>query len=896
MRDLAESKRTRSQFLSKIIKDGLYHIHSMASRVAEGAQARFGRKALGLSKGLSTADANHGSVHGFNRKEHEERQTKDWSFPCCVPEEEAWEAAMDAFDGAAEAFDNIMDHHIFDIGLKSKPDHAPALSALAEVSNSAEDGFVTASMAFEDAHALPHVSHAFMMTADALGVVTELLELVHSSRQCTGYQAQIVVEDRLRVMSQALNRFKEAAAAFAGTVFRSTVVDALMSAGNVVQGLLLWTSSHTWVVCDTGDRDAAKDDDTAVPDIATVQDGLRFDLALVATKFADVAEAYRWGFEPEEQPADKEELTRPHDSTPAIAPSSTPDPSSPPNHPYQPYSDWNILPSSSPPPEARSTEPSHFVPPPDPALCKVALQKIMSKLKPRQGDGKGYAPFEGDNLLHERLRMLATFLRAYTSSSASSLEPADSLGWIQSSVEVAHLHGKSEHTAHQLRRWARAFLDNENNLPVNIYGTWNTSLLDNEDLRYELGLHLQSIGKYVAARDIINFVNTEEARIKFGFTRTISLRTAQRWMHDLGYRWKRTPHGQYIDSHERTDVTSYRDDAAREKQRVWAQDGQLEAEPVLGEGEKVVVKWFHDETHFSANDRHEKPVPRAKTEGAMLMIADFVSADRGWLGSPDGSANTRNRDGYFSNDDILTHATAAMDILDAHYPHEQHLFIFDNATTHRKRPDDALSAPLGKPMFGVSTTVTNEHGNPKKIRMGDGTFADGMLEILVKHGFDHTQLSALRTECPKFKCPVAFNPSAPCCCRRLLFNQPDFADIPSILETHCRKRGYDVVFLPKFHCELNFIEQCWGRSKAIYRDFPASSREADLERNTVAALGTVPLISMRRFANRSERFEDAYIRGLNGKQAAWAAKKYRGHRVLPDNIMETMEEEGVTKE
>ena len=30
---------------------------------------------------------------------------------------------------------------------------------------------------------------------------------------------------------------------------------------------------------------------------------------------------------------------------------------------------------------------------------------------------------------------------------------------------------------------------------------------------------------------------------------------------------------------------------------------------------------------------------------------------------------------------------------------------------------------------------------------------------------------------------------------------------------------------------------------------------------------------------------DAYARGRKGKGAAWAAKKYRGHRVLPEGIM-----------
>ncbi|KIK78301.1 hypothetical protein PAXRUDRAFT_164355, partial [Paxillus rubicundulus Ve08.2h10] len=43
-----------------------------------------------------------------------------------------------------------------------------------------------------------------------------------------------------------------------------------------------------------------------------------------------------------------------------------------------------------------------------------------------------------------------------------------------------------------------------------------------------------------------------------------------------------------------------------------------------------------------------------------------------------------------------------------------------------------------------------------------------------------------------------------------------------------------------------------------------------------------------RFANRSSRFIDAYHKGLNGKQAAWANKKYRGHRVLPDSILKEL--------
>ena len=40
------------------------------------------------------------------------------------------------------------------------------------------------------------------------------------------------------------------------------------------------------------------------------------------------------------------------------------------------------------------------------------------------------------------------------------------------------------------------------------------------------------------------------------------------------------------------------------------------------------------------------------------------------------------------------------------------------------------------------------------------------------------------------------------------------------------------------------------------------------------------------FAIRSSRFMDAYLKGLDGRQAAWAIKRYRGHCILPASILE----------
>jgi len=43
------------------------------------------------------------------------------------------------------------------------------------------------------------------------------------------------------------------------------------------------------------------------------------------------------------------------------------------------------------------------------------------------------------------------------------------------------------------------------------------------------------------------------------------------------------------------------------------------------------------------------------------------------------------------------------------------------------------------------------------------------------------------------------------------------------------------------------------------------------------------------FANRSWCFMVAYEKGLNGHEAAWAARKYRGHRIIPESLMADME-------
>ncbi|KAJ7784221.1 hypothetical protein B0H16DRAFT_1296767 [Mycena metata] len=87
----------------------------------------------------------------------------------------------------------------------------------------------------------------------------------------------------------------------------------------------------------------------------------------------------------------------------------------------------------------------------------------------------------------------------------------------------------------------------------------------------------------------------------------------------------------------------------------------------------------------------------------------------------------------------------------------------------------------------------------------------------------------------------------------------------------------------------------WGYTKRIYRLNPESSREDALEQNTLDVLQSVPLDSMRRFLLRAHRFADAYRHGLDGAQAVWTARKYKGHRVLPPEFRKEMEDAGIRR-
>ena len=247
-------------------------------------------------------------------------------------------------------------------------------------------------------------------------------------------------------------------------------------------------------------------------------------------------------------------------------------------------------------------------------------------------------------------------------------------------------------------------------LPINPYGDWNELLLVNENLVNEISIYLLSLGNDITTKSLMDFLHRTDIKDKYGIEWDISHKMACWYLQALGYRYQSTPKGQYVDGHEREDVVAYRKKVFLPKWKeimdqmaVWDKDLK---EHLLSGERKRVIAWFYDESVFYAHDRRKKgwyhkdtsAKPYAKGEGASLMIANFVSADFGWLTSPDGKKSAqrlfkpgKNRDGYFSNEDIIEQADEAINIL-KEYPEFDHVLIYDNATTHLKCAEDALSA------------------------------------------------------------------------------------------------------------------------------------------------------------------------------------------------------------
>lgn len=214
----------------------------------------------------------------------------------------------------------------------------------------------------------------------------------------------------------------------------------------------------------------------------------------------------------------------------------------------------------------------------------------------------------------------------------------------------------------------------------------------------------------------------------------------------------------------------------------------------------------------------------------------------------------KNRDGWFNADDLLAQVEKSIDIFDRKTNgFATGLFMFDNAPSHQKRAADALSARQMPKRPHASWTHHKDGPKMRDSPTGQSFYHPEThptmpgwfkgMEVIIRERDLWPAEGSLRAQCDGFKCvPGATN----CCCRRLLFCQPDFVSQKSQLEEYITSRGHICDFYPKFHCELNFIEQYWGAVKYLYRSSPKTADMEAMEKNVIACLDDVPLLQIRR--------------------------------------------------
>ncbi|KAF9455309.1 hypothetical protein BDZ94DRAFT_1205895, partial [Collybia nuda] len=248
-------------------------------------------------------------------------------------------------------------------------------------------------------------------------------------------------------------------------------------------------------------------------------------------------------------------------------------------------------------------------------------------------------------------------------------------------------------------------------------------MLEDEDFAQQIQLHLQEIAKdgYIRALDIVDFLARPAMQQKLAEAgarkTTISLRTAQRWLHNMGWRYGQKKNGMYIDGHERPDIVEYREafierwKEYEKRMALFNNDGERESFspqgfPIPSGQVFKLILVTHDESIFYENDRRKncwthktnRGAPQRKGEGLSLMVSDFLTTEWGRLTHDNEEARIifkpgKNRDGYFTADDLIQQVDKAIDIFEGRTNGlATGLFLFDNAPSHQKRADDALSA------------------------------------------------------------------------------------------------------------------------------------------------------------------------------------------------------------
>ena len=129
-----------------------------------------------------------------------------------------------------------------------------------------------------------------------------------------------------------------------------------------------------------------------------------------------------------------------------------------------------------------------------------------------------------------------------------------------------------------------------------------------------------------------------------------------------------------------------------------------------------------------------------------------------------------------------------------------------------------------------------------------------------------------------------------CCARKCLSNEKDFLGQREWLREVIEDRGHTVIFYPKYHCELNYIEMIWAYLKNKLKMSCTNNFDAMITMipNLMENLSTAVC---RRSAEHCLRVMDRYRAGMSGPLLDYAVRKYSSHRrISPKQALEISQE------
>jgi len=130
-----------------------------------------------------------------------------------------------------------------------------------------------------------------------------------------------------------------------------------------------------------------------------------------------------------------------------------------------------------------------------------------------------------------------------------------------------------------------------------------------------------------------------------------------------------------------------------------------------------------------------------------------------------------------------------------------------------------------------------------------------------------------------------------CCARTRLGSQPDFAEQKEWLRELVEDvYKHQIIFYPKYHCELNYIEMVWGFMKTVCRKNCEYNYKA-LKELIPKVIKALPIAFIRRAQRHCFRMLSGYKQGLEGPLLDYATRKYRSHRCIPSDMIDVVKQE-----